>query len=98
MPTEIVPITRQYLASVVKACAKWGMPRSVGWLERCMFAPAIKDLVCDEIRGHMFVRDDGEPVAIPCYYYMSGYFKQRRILINTGCIMGADPRCGEELL
>ena len=82
MAIELVPITRSNLDFVAKAALKWGMPRSARWLERCMFDPAVEDLVKDEIRGHMAVREDGEPVAIQCYYYMPGYVKQTKILVN----------------
>lgn len=98
MSIEIVPITRKNLDLVAKAGSKWGMPRSVGWLERCMFDPTVEDLVDDECRGHMAVNEVNEPIAIQGYYYMPGYFRQKKILINTGCIMGSEAKYGEELI
>ena len=94
----IVPITKDNLKQLFTAGAKFGMPRSVSWLRRCLFDPTVADLTNDEIRGHMVVTDDGNVVAIQGYYYMPGYFKQEKILINTGCIMGADAKYGEELI
>ena len=98
MAITIVPINKGNLSLVAQAGEKFGMPRSVGWLRRCLFDPTVEDLTDDEIRGHMAVKDDGEVVAIQCYYYMPGYFRQKKILINTGCIMGADAKYGEELI
>ena len=98
MSVEIVSITRNNLSLAAKAAAKFGMPRSERWLERCLYDPTVGDLVDSDIRGHMAVSDDGEVVAIQCYFYMPGYFRQNRILINTACIMGADSRYGEELI
>ena len=98
MSTTIIPITNDNLELVSRAGAKWGMPRSVGWFRRCLFDPGVEGLTDDEIRGHMSVAEDGDVVAIQGYYYMPGYFKQEKILINTGCIMGVDSKYGEELL
>ena len=98
MSTTIVPITKYNLELVSRAGAKWGMPRSVGWLRRCLFDPTVEDLTDDEVRGHMSVTENGDVVAIQSYYYIPGYYKQKKILINTGCIMGADAKYGEELL
>lgn len=96
---RILPITRGNLEIVAKASDKFGLPRSTHWLERCMFDPTVEDLVeGDGIRGHMAVTDDGDVVAIQGYYYIPGYFKQKKILINTGCIMGAESKVGEELI
>ncbi len=96
--TKLIPVTRKNLDQVAKAATKWNMPRSVRWLERCLFDPTVEDLTNDEMRGHMSVCEDGEPVAIQCYYYMPGFFRQKKILINTGCIMGAEAKFGEELI
>ena len=98
MAITIVPINKGNLSLVAKAAAKFGMPRSTRWLERCLYDPTVKDLVDSDIRGHMAVRDDGVVVAIQCYYYMPGYFKRQKFLMNTGCIMGADAKYGEELI
>lgn len=98
MSIEIVPITRKNLDLAAKASAKYGIARSAQWLERCLFDPAVEDLVDDDVRGHMAVRDDGEVVAIQCYYYHPVYFMQEKKLMNTGCIMGADKNYGEELI
>lgn len=98
MAITIVPVTKGNLNLVAVAAAKFGMPRSVRWFERCLYDPTVEDLVDSDIRGHMAINDDGDVVAIQCYFYMPGYFKQKRILINTGCIMGADARYGEELI
>ena len=98
MVVEIVPITHENIDLAAKAGAKFGIPRSIGWLERCLFDPTVKDLVDDDVRGHVAVQDGKDAVAIQGYYYMPGYFKQEKILINTGCIMGAEAKFGEELI
>lgn len=98
MSIEIVPITRNNLGLVAKASAKYGITRSARWLERCMFDPTVEDLVDDDVRGHMAIRDDGEVVAVQGYYYHPVYFLQKKKLMNTGCIMGADKGYGEELI
>lgn len=98
MSVEIVSITRNNLSLAAKAAAKFGMPRSERWLERCLYDPTVGDLVDSDIRGHMAVSDDGEVVALQCYFYMPGYFKQKKILINSACIMGADATYGEYLI
>ena len=96
---EIVPITKDNLEKFSEAAAKFGMPRSEGWLRRTMFDPTVEDLAgADSCRGHMSVVDGGEVVAVQGYYYQPCYFKQRKILGGTGCVMGANHRYGEELL
>ena len=95
----MVPITKENLSLLAKAAAKFGMPRSEGWLRRTMFDPTVEDLVsADTCRGHMALYENGEVAAVQGYYYQPCYFKQQKILGNTGCIMGADARVGEELL
>lgn len=98
MAIRIIPVTRSNLELVAKGAAKFGMPRSTRWLERCLYDPTVNDLVDSDIRGHMAVSDDGEVVAIQCYFYMPGYFKRKKILINSACIMGADAKYGEDLI
>ena len=95
---KIIPIKKDNLGLLAKAASKFGMPRSEGWLRRCMFDPTVEDLVSDPIRGHMAVDENGEAVAVQGYYYQPCYFKQIRVLGNTGCIMGADSKCGENLI
>ena len=55
MAIKILPIAKDNLAVVSRAAAKFGMPRSEGWLRRCMFDPTVEDLVQDPVRGHMAV-------------------------------------------
>ena len=98
MKTKIVPITKDNLELVAAAGAKFGMPRSVGWLRRCFFDPTVEDLVSDKVRGHISVDENGDVKAIQCYYYHPLYFRQTKILGNTGAIMGAEAKFGEELL
>lgn len=98
MKVSIVPITRENLDLVSVAGEKWGMPRSRGWLNRCMFDPIVEDMVVDPVRGHLAMRDDGEVVAAQGYYYLPAYFKQTKLLLNTGCIMGADAAHGADLI
>lgn len=98
MDVEIVPVTRGNLDLVAKGGHKFGMPRSVRWYERCLYDPTVKDLVDSDIRGHMAIKDGKEVVAIQCYFYIPGYFRQKKILMSSGCIMGADAKYGEELI
>ena len=98
MKTTIVPITEDNLDVVAAAAAKFGMPRSAGWLRRCFFDPTVEDLTRDRIRGHMAVDENGEAIAIHGYYYQPCYFRQDRFLAGTGAIMGAKAKYGEELL
>lgn len=87
---DYLPITRENLDVAAKAGAKWGMPRSVGWYARILFDPTVEDLTDDPIRGHMAVlRQTGEVVAIQCYYYHPLFFKCKKYLAMSGCIMGA---------
>lgn len=96
---ETVPITKDNIGKFTEAAVKFGMPRSVGWLKRTMFDPTVEDLVAtDTCRGHMALYENGEVAAVQGYYYQPCYFKQQKILGNTGCIMGADAKVGEELL
>lgn len=93
-----IPITSDRLDKVSAAGAKWGMPRSVGWLKRILFDPTIQDMTDDVVRGHMAVlKATGEVVAIQCYYYQPLYFKKKKILAQSGCIMGADRKYGAEI-
>lgn len=98
MASEIISITRENLDLVAKAGEKFGMPRSIGWFERCLFDPTVKDLVDDDVRGHVALQEGKDVVAIQGYYYMPGFFKQKAVLINTGCVMGAEAKYGEELI
>ena len=98
MNTEIIPVTEENLQLVREGGAKWGMPRSVGWLRRCLFDPTVSDWVSDKVRGHMSVDENGDVKAIHCYYYQPCYLGQKKILGGTGMIMGSDSRYGEELL
>lgn len=98
MYSSIVAITEKNIALLAKAAAKFGMPRSEGWLRRCMFDPTVEDLMQDLVRGHMAVDENGEVVAVQGYYYQPCYFRQTKVLGNTGCIMGADAKCGENLI
>ena len=98
MNVEIIPITLNNLSLVSKAAAKFGMPRSVGWLKRCFFDPTVEKLTKDKIRGHMSIDESGDIKAIQCYYYLPCYFRQTMILGNTGAILGADAKYGEEVL
>lgn len=94
----VVPVTRDNLDLVVKAGVKFGMPRSKRWFLRCMFDPTLDDLIQDDCRGHMAVRCDGEVVAIQCYYYIPVFFHQQKLIMSTGCVMGADSKYGEYLI
>ena len=98
MKTTITAVTEDNLQLVREGGAKWGMPRSVGWLRRCLFDPTVEDWVSDKIRGHMSVDENGDVKAIHCYYYQPCYFQQKKILGGTGAILGADSKYGEELL
>lgn len=98
MKTTIVPITEDNLEQVAAAGAKFGMPRSVGWLRRCLFDPTVEELTLDKIRGHMSVDEDGDVKAIQGYYYQPLYFHQTKFIGGTGAIMGAEAKYGEELL
>ena len=98
MSTTIVPITDENLELVSRAGAKFGMPRSAGWLRRCLFDPTVGDLTSDRIRGHMSIDEKGDVKAMQCYYYQPLYFKQKKFLGGTGALMGADSKYGEELL
>lgn len=98
MSIEIVSITRNNLSLVAEGARKFGMPRSVRWLERCLYDPTVEDLTSDKIRGHMSVDENSDVKAIQCYYYQPCYFKQTKFLAGTGAIMGADAKYGEELI
>ena len=95
---KIVPITKDNLKLFAEGAKKFGMERSLAWYERILFDPTVGDLTQDACRGHMSVSESGDVVAVQAYYYQPCYFKQQRILGNTGCIMGADHAFGEELL
>ena len=94
----IIPITEDNLEQAADASAKFGMPRSAGWLRRCLFDPTVEDLTTDKIRGHMSVDENGDVKAMQCYYYQPCFFLQTKILGGTGAIMGAEAKYGEELL
>ena len=95
---DYVPVTRENLGAASQAGEKWGMPRSVGWYERILFDPTVEDLTDDPIRGHMAVlRRTGEVVAIQCYYYHPIFFKCKKYLAASGCIMGAAHDYGAEI-
>lgn len=98
MKTTIVSITEANLEQVAAAGAKFGMPRSAGWLRRCLFDPTVEDLTTDKIRGHMSVDENGDVKAVHCYYYQPCYLLQTKILVETGAIMGSEAKYGEELL
>ena len=94
----IIPITENNLEQVAGAGAKFGMPRSAGWLRRCLFDPTVGDLTTDKIRGHMSIDENGDVKAVHCYYYQPCYLLQTKILVETGAIMGSEAKYGEELL
>lgn len=96
--TKIVPVTPKNLELFAEGANKFGLPRSLAWFKRTMFDPTVEDLTHDVCRGHMSVTETGEVVAVQGYYYQPCYYKQKKILGNTGCIMGADAAVGEELL
>ena len=98
MAITIVPINRGNLSLVAQAGEKFGMPRSERWFRKCLFDPTVDDVFRDDCRGHMAVKDGNEVVAIQCYYYIPIYFRQAKMLMTTGCIMGADKKYGEWLL
>lgn len=98
MAIAIVPVNNDNLSLVAQAGSKFGMPRSERWFRKCLFDPTVEDLVHDDCRGHMAVKDGNEVVAIQCYYYIPIYFRQKKMLMTTGCIMGADKKYGEWLL
>lgn len=98
MSVEIMRITKNNLPLVAKGATKFGMPRSARWLERCLYDPTVDDLLDSDIRGHMAVKDGEDVVAIQCYYYIPFYFRDKKLLMTTGCIMGADKKYGEWLL
>lgn len=98
METKIIAVTEENLQLVREGGAKWGMPRSVGWLRRTLFDPTVEEWTQDKIRGHMSIDEGGNIIAIQCYYYQPCYFKQKKIIGSTGIIMGADAKYGEELL
>ena len=95
---KIVPVTRDNLSFVEQAGKKFGMPRSERWFRKCLFDPTVEDVFHDECRGHMAIKDGHDVVAIQCYYYIPFYFHQKKLLMTTGCIMGADKKYGEWLL
>lgn len=98
MNATIVAVTEDNLELVSTAAAKWGMPRSVGWLRRCLFDPTVKEWTSDMVRGHMSVDKTGDVKAIQCYYYQPCYYRQKKIVGGTGAIMGSEAKYGEELL
>ena len=98
METKIVAVTEDNLQLVREGGAKWGMPRSVGWLRRCLFDPTVEEWTKDKVRGHMSIDEHGEVRAIQCYYYQPCYFRQKKIIGGTGAIMGSDSKYGEELV
>lgn len=98
MKTSLIPITLDTLPKLAEGAKKFGMPRSIAWFRRCLFDPTVEDWTNDGIRGHLSVDENGEVIAEQAYYYVPGYFKQRKILIGTRCFKGADRRYGEELL
>ena len=98
MNTTIIPVTEDNLQLVREGGAKWGMPRSVGWLRRCLFDPTVSDWISDKVRGHMSIDEHGEVRAMHCYYYQPCYLRQKKIIGGTGAIMGSDSKYGEELV
>lgn len=96
--SKIIPITNDNVELLAKAAEKFGLPRSVGWLRRCLFDPTVTAWTADPIRGHVSVADDGEIVAVQGYYYQPCYFRQQPVLGGAGCIMGAVAKFGDELL
>ena len=98
METKIVAVTEDNLQLVREGGAKWGMPRSVGWLRRCLFDPTVEEWTKDKVRGHMSIDEHGEVRAMHCYYYQPCYLRQKKIIGGTGAIMGSDSKYGEELV
>lgn len=98
MESAIIAVTEDNLQLVRAGGAKWGMPRSVGWLRRCFFDPTVEEWTKDRVRGHVSVDEHGEVRAIQCYYYQPCYLFQKKIIGGTGAIMGSDTKYGEELV
>lgn len=91
-------VTKENLAKVAAAGAKWGMPRSPGWLRRVLYDPTVSDMTEDLCRGRLVLnKQNSEVVAMLCYFYIPVYFKQKKILAHSGCILGADRRFSEEI-
>ena len=98
LEVKIVPVKRDNLDLVAKAGGKFGMPRSARWFDRCFFDPTLKDLIQDDCRGHLALRSDGDVVAVQCYFYIPAFYRQKKVLMSSGCVMGADARYGEDLI
>ena len=98
MEAKIIAVTEDNLQLVREGGAKWGMPRSVGWLRRCFFDPTVEEWTKDKVRGHMSIDEHGEVRAMHCYYYQPCYLRQKKIIGGTGAIMGSDSKYGEELV